>query len=586
MDTCRTPISQMQLSAELRDIILERNLLTTKTRMKVLSALEDSPRPNEDLKKTNLRSKAIHEILTSEASYLCHLELIMKYFMEPIQQKNYISSEDYTVIFGNIETIYYVNGELLNELKCNQENIAAAFLKLAPFLKLYSVYAYDYERALNRLNLLQRKSSVLRAFIESQENRPEVSTKLISLLITPIQRVPRYCLLLKEVIAHTPTSHPDYAVLQDSFQQVESAAQHINSLVQEQENMQKMLALQRSLCKGKPLIISPGRKFIKAGKLMKVCQKGRKVQPRYFILLSDMLLYCKLLNPDPSAPNSLACTCVLPLKKCRVQWVMGKTIFKVTCLNESFVLYSSSPDESGSWVAALSDAVRQFHEHRQTLRKGSSSKRPLRGRDIYSLWQGESGSSSPRHDRKRPYPKESLEEPICKDTTAISHGISHIDVQNQSSPHKVRKVATTSILKESTNVIISPDSLFPMRNEFTESRKPIHGPENACKQVDTPDAKCSSKSKRPSVKFEGVSKRVDEGSDKNGSRAAEGGATSSRLCHDSESCTSSRGGDSRRGSWHDRCYRAVRSLSWNLHHSFRKQIDKLSSSQPKSDLND
>lgn len=59
-----------------------------------------------------------------------------------------LSNDSCTILFENIETLYKVNGELLKELKKNSDNIAQAFYKLAPFLKLYSVYAYNYKRAL------------------------------------------------------------------------------------------------------------------------------------------------------------------------------------------------------------------------------------------------------------------------------------------------------------------------------------------------------------------------------------------------------------------------------------------------------
>jgi hypothetical protein len=78
--------------------------------------------------------------------------------MEPLKKKNFIPHTTYMTLFGHIETLYNVNGELLNELKHNPENIAASFLKLAPFFKLYSVYAYDYKEATAVLQVL---SSVL-----------------------------------------------------------------------------------------------------------------------------------------------------------------------------------------------------------------------------------------------------------------------------------------------------------------------------------------------------------------------------------------------------------------------------------------
>lgn len=256
---CQTPPSQGLLSAELRSLINERNILTTKTRMKVLNALDDVSRDAYRLKQEererHLRANAIQEILTSEASYLQQLETIMKFFMEPLKSKDYVSQAEWNALFGNVETLYRVNGALLEELKVNPENVAAAFLKLAPYFKLYSVYAYDYKQIVSFLQEMHRSNPRLAAFILTQETRPEVSNKLAALLIVPIQRIPRYRLLLQEVLSHTTPFQQDYYTLQNALQEVERTARHINGLVQEQENMEKMLQLQKSLRHGRPGVV-------------------------------------------------------------------------------------------------------------------------------------------------------------------------------------------------------------------------------------------------------------------------------------------------------------------------------------------
>lgn len=47
-------------------------------------------------------------------------------------------------------------------------------------------------------------------FVENQESRPEVQNKLSALLIAPIQRVPRYKLLLHQLHKLTKEDEPDY----------------------------------------------------------------------------------------------------------------------------------------------------------------------------------------------------------------------------------------------------------------------------------------------------------------------------------------------------------------------------------------
>lgn len=384
---CQTPPSQGLLSAELRSLINERNILTTKTRIKVLNALDDVSRDayrlKQEEKERHMRGNAIQEILTSEASYLQQLETIMKFFMEPLKTKDYVSQAEWNALFGNIETLYKVNGALLDELKVNPENVAAAFLKLAPYFKLYSVYAYDYKQIVTILQEMHRSNPRLAAFILCQETRPEVSNKLAALLIVPIQRIPRYRLLLQEVLSHTTPFQQDYYTLRSALQEVEGTARHINGLVQEQENMEKMIQLQNSLHHRRPGIITPGRKFIREGVLMKVSSNGRRPLPRYFILFSDMLIYCIIrAGKTPSQVGALKCCCILPLKRCVVQPVLSQGVLRLSCHGETFILFSACVDDTKKWLEALQQALKQYHANLQTLRKDSSARRPMRRKDI------------------------------------------------------------------------------------------------------------------------------------------------------------------------------------------------------------
>ena len=48
-------------------------------------------------------------------------------------------------IFGNIEGIWSVNKQLLELMET--EDVASALYKLAPFMKLYSLYANNFEKS-------------------------------------------------------------------------------------------------------------------------------------------------------------------------------------------------------------------------------------------------------------------------------------------------------------------------------------------------------------------------------------------------------------------------------------------------------
>ncbi|XP_037721937.1 guanine nucleotide exchange factor DBS [Drosophila subpulchrella] len=384
-----SPQTPLSFSRELRQVLQERNLLTAKSRRKVCSMLDSnnsspigSPNP-ESGKRLGFRRQAIQEIISSEKSYLEQLELLMNFFVRPLKEQAIIDCSNHTLLFGQIEMIHNLNGEFLRELEANMENVAHAFLKMAPFFKLYSVYAFDYRGALFIIQDLISKNPVFRKFLEQTESRPEVQRKLNSLMIVPIQRVPRYKLLLEQVLLYTSPADADYKSLKESVKEIEATASHINTCVEEQEITQYLIHLQNSLVNRTPNIVKPSRRVIKEGVLQKITHKGTEIK-RYCVLMSDIFMYCKMIKeraPNTVVENSLECCCIFPLKKCKVYEMLPGN-FKLTCQSDGIIFGSGDVQLSRTWVGFIRDAIDLHVQCRKTLRKDSSKRTPIRKKDM------------------------------------------------------------------------------------------------------------------------------------------------------------------------------------------------------------
>lgn len=164
------------------------------------------------------------------------------------------------------------------------------------------------------------------------------------------------------------------------------------------ENMQRLLELQRCLQNGEPNIIKPGRKLLKEGILTKMLSKQGRHEKLYTVLMNDIIVFNKI-KKDELTLNSLKCMSIFPLSKCRVINVPDKGCMRIVCQEEEFILYHDQYSETQKWIDAILESVRNYLSDRKTLRKDNSSRRPVKRKDLHEYH--ETGLSPGRPLKKR-----------------------------------------------------------------------------------------------------------------------------------------------------------------------------------------
>jgi hypothetical protein len=76
---------------------------------------------------------------------------------------------------------------------------------------VYVHYSENYGNALKCYEMLMTRTNKMRKLLRECERK--AGNVLEAFLILPIQRIPRYILLLQEIIKFTAPSHPDLAAL-------------------------------------------------------------------------------------------------------------------------------------------------------------------------------------------------------------------------------------------------------------------------------------------------------------------------------------------------------------------------------------
>jgi len=183
-------------------------------------------------------------------------------------------------------------GHLAGAAEQQPRRIGAVFLAFAPHFKAFSKFVTNYEGANAVLNRLRTQPKFV-YFMEKQREQASIKQDFSSLLIAPVQRVPRYVLLIKELFKHTEPQHADYEDIAKALKELNRSARHINEEVRAFENRSKIVELETQFTTS-PGFMAPGRILIKRGKIIKESSKDKNTEYDFF-LFNDAIAYAKLL---------------------------------------------------------------------------------------------------------------------------------------------------------------------------------------------------------------------------------------------------------------------------------------------------
>ena len=110
----------------------------------------------------------------------------------------------------------------------------------------------------------------------------------------PVQRIPRYVLLLRELNKYTPAGHPETEALTVALSKIESIGTHINESKRQVEQMSKLLDIQNRLRNKEFVIFKPDRRLIKEGFIRRLKEEyvlERSSQEPHHSDMEDMLLF-------------------------------------------------------------------------------------------------------------------------------------------------------------------------------------------------------------------------------------------------------------------------------------------------------
>eukprot|EP01104_Vermistella_antarctica_P011725 TRINITY_DN330_c1_g1_i1.p1 TRINITY_DN330_c1_g1~~TRINITY_DN330_c1_g1_i1.p1 ORF type:complete len:585 (+),score=92.20 TRINITY_DN330_c1_g1_i1:52-1806(+) len=247
--------------------------------------------PEENKRDAALFAKRRHiarELLTTERSYTLGIKIIKHSYLAPLEKSQLVDRKLVKSIFSIIDVVLSFHEILLPSLEERIDNytidtcIGDVFVGLVDYLKCYTTYVNNYNNAIIDLSDARDANNAFNEFLEvtlatvQEESRKQIAhtsgtggvmaVDLNSLLITPVQRIPRYVLLLRDLLKNTEGSHPDHAHLCNALDKVSRVASQIDSEKRHAENLQVVLNIHNSLVNAKQLsLVKPYRRFVSEG---------------------------------------------------------------------------------------------------------------------------------------------------------------------------------------------------------------------------------------------------------------------------------------------------------------------------------
>lgn len=202
------------------------------------------------------RQEAIFELIKSEGVYVKDLTAIVEVYLANLIQE--IDGGTLEMIFSNIEDILLLNATFVSDLEMRQRNerlyisqIGDLLDKHLSNLNMYKQYCSNQHRSIKVLQTLQNNNYRLsQKLIKLKEDPTSRNLELSTHLLSPMQRITRYPLLIKHILKYTEKNTLEYASIEKALDGIEQLLSAINEDVRVQESHTRLHEISNSLVMG------------------------------------------------------------------------------------------------------------------------------------------------------------------------------------------------------------------------------------------------------------------------------------------------------------------------------------------------
>ncbi|XP_048213912.1 rho guanine nucleotide exchange factor 11 isoform X3 [Perognathus longimembris pacificus] len=350
------------------------------------------------------RQEVINELFVTEASHLRTLRVLDLIFYQRMKKENLMPREELARLFPNLPELIEIHNSWCEAMKKLREEGPIikdiSDLMLARFdgpareeLQQVAAQFCSYQSiALELIKTKQRKESRFQLFMQEAESHPQCRRlQLRDLIISEMQRLTKYPLLLENIIKHTEGGTSEHEKLCRARDQCREILKFVNEAVKQTENRHRLESYQKRLdatalerasnplaAEFKSLDLTT-RKMIHEGPLTWRISKDKTLD-LHVLLLEDLLvllqrqderllLKCHSKTAVGSSDSKQTFSPVLKLNAVLIRSVAtDKRAFFIICTSELgppqiYELVALTSSDKNTWMELLEEAVRNATRH-------------------------------------------------------------------------------------------------------------------------------------------------------------------------------------------------------------------------------
>ncbi|XP_058511133.1 pleckstrin homology domain-containing family G member 3 isoform X9 [Ochotona princeps] len=308
--------------------------------------------------KLSYLGRVVREIVETERMYVQDLRSIVEdYLLEIIDTPGLLKPEQVSALFGNIESIYALNSQLLRDLdSCNSDPVAVAscFVERSQEFDIYTQYCNNYPNSVAALTECMRDKQQAKFFRERQALLQH-SLPLGSYLLKPVQRILKYHLLLQEIAKHFDDEEDGFEVVEDAIDTMTCVAWYINDMKRRHEHAVRLQEIQSLLINWKGPDLTTYGELVLEGTF----RVHRVRNERTFFLFDKTLLITKKRGDHFVYKGHIPCSSLMLIESTRDSLCFTVTHYKHS--KQQYSIQAKTVEEKRNWTHHIKRLILENH---------------------------------------------------------------------------------------------------------------------------------------------------------------------------------------------------------------------------------